>query len=285
MKMIRAIALSMGLLTLVLWSPPRGSAASEPLLDPRAHPPEAESIYLAQQEDASEETVEQQQQKENNEWDDEEAGFEDEIGELTIADPLYYLNKGIWYFNDAAYIYVGIPAAKGYNFIVPETARRGVTNFFSNWYTPVRLVSCLLQAKWEEAGTETGRFLINTTFGFLGFADLAKEEEWAGWQVADEDIGQVFGTWGIGHGFYLVLPLLGPSSARDGVGMAGNYFLDPLTYLDIKFWERAAISGYRGFAQYAPIAEEYEKFKEVTLDPYTAMRNAYIQLRAREVRE
>ena len=75
---------------------------------------------------------------------------------MTIADPLYYVNKGIWHFNDFVFLYIGEPAARGYNKILPETIRGGVTNFFSNWYTPVRLVSCLLQAKWEEAGTESG---------------------------------------------------------------------------------------------------------------------------------
>ncbi len=275
MKTARILFLSIGLVMTVLWTS-AWSASSEPQISMTLNDAEAESIYLAQQMEILKDSKESE--SDDDPWDDEEE-------DLSIADPLYYLNKGIWYFNDFSYVYIIIPAAKGYNYVLPETMRGGVTNFFSNWYTPVRLVSCLLQAKWEEAGTETGRFLINTTFGILGFADLAKEEEWTGWQVADEDIGQVFGAWGIGHGFYLVLPLLGPSSARDGVGLVGNYFLDPLTHLDIKFWERAVISGYRGFARFAPYAEEYEKFKEMTLDPYTGMRDAYLQLRARKVSE
>ena len=245
-----------------------------------------DSILLAQRTGVVEDAVERKKTKEEDLWEDEEKLFDEEEEEsLRIADPLYYVNKGIWHFNDVVYVYVAEPAARGYNRVLPETMRRGVTNFFSNWYTPVRLVSCLLQAKWTEAGTESGRFLINTTFGVLGFADLAREEEWAGWEVADEDIGQVFGTWGIGHGIYLVLPILGPSSARDGIGRVGERFLDPLNYLEIKPWEGAAISAYRGFAQYAPYEGEYIKFKEMALDPYTAMRNAYLQLRDRKVRE
>jgi len=239
-------------------------------------------IYLAQQKGVVTDAAERKQTKDL--WEDEEALFDDEE-ELTIADPLYYYNKGIWHFNDFVYLNIGEPAARAYNKILPATIRGGVTNFFSNWYTPVRLVSCLLQAKWQEAGTEGGRFLINTSFGILGFADLAKEDDWAGWQVADEDMGQVFGAWGIGHGFYFMLPLLGPSSARDGVGRIANGFMDPLYYLDIKLWEYLAIVSYREFAEYAPYAGEYKKFKDMSLDPYTAMRNAYLQFRDRQVRE
>lgn len=284
MRVLRILAVAMGLLANGLLSPV-WSAPTRPLPDFLIPSSENEVIYLAQQKGVIQDAVERKQKQEDDLWEDEEALFEDEEEELTIADPLYYVNKGIWHFNDFAFLYIGEPAARGYNKILPETIRGGVTNFFSNWYTPVRLVSCLLQAKWKEAGTEGGRFLINTTFGLLGFADLAKEETWTGWEVADEDIGQVFGAWGIGHGFYLVLPLAGPSSVRDGIGRLGNGFLDPLTYLDIKLWEYAAIWSYREFANYAPNAGEYKKFRDMSLDPYTAMRNAYIQYRARQVRE
>jgi phospholipid-binding lipoprotein MlaA len=284
MKVLRILAVAIGLLAHGLLSPV-WSAPTRPLPDFVLPSSETEVIYLAQQKGVIQDAVERKQKEEDDLWEDEEALFEDDEEALTIADPLYYVNKGIWHFNDVVFLYIGEPAARGYNKLLPETIRGGVTNFFSNWYTPVRLVSCLLQAKWQEAGTEGGRFLINTTFGILGFADLAKEETWTGWEVADEDVGQVFGAWGIGHGFYLVLPLAGPSSARDGIGRIGNSFLDPLTYLDIKMWEYAAIWSYREFANYAPNAGEYKKFRDMSLDPYTAMRNAYIQYRARQVRE
>jgi len=284
MKLFRIIVMAISLMAAGLWSP-AWSAPTQPLPKIPINPIDNDMIYLAQQKSVVDDAVDKDKKAQEDLWEDEDVLSEDDEEELTIADPLYYFNKGIWHFNDVAYLYVGEPAARGYNKILPETIRGGVTNFFSNWYTPVRLVSCLLQAKWTEAGTEGGRFLINTTFGILGFADLAKEDEWTGWKVADEDIGQVLGAWGIGHGFYLVLPLIGPSSARDGVGRIGNTFLDPLTYIDIKWYERLAIVGYREFANYAPNAGEYKKFKEMSLDPYTAMRNAYIQYRARKVAE
>ncbi len=265
-------------------SGPSWAASTPPLLQSYAAAPEGEPIYLAQQKSLLKDKAKRRQQEEEDLWEDEEALF-DEEEELTIADPLFYFNKGIWHFNDFLYLYLGEPAARGYNAVVPETARSGIRNFFSNLYTPVRLVSCLLQAKWEEAGTETGRFLINSTFGVLGFADLAKEEEWTGWEIAHEDMGQVFGAWGIGHGFYLVLPIVGPSSARDGVGRIGNSFLDPLTWLDIHFWEYAALWSFREFNAYSFHEGEYTKFREMSLDPYTAMRDAYIQFRARQVAE
>jgi phospholipid-binding lipoprotein MlaA len=267
-----------------LWAP-AWSAPVAPFPEYKITPPNGTVIYVAQQKGLIEDEAETKPQKEDDLWEDDDTLFEDDEEELTIADPLYYYNKGIWHFNDFVYLNIGIPAARGYNRFVPEPIRTGVTNFFSNWYTPVRLVSCLLQAKWKEAGTETGRFVINTSFGILGFADLAKEDNWTGWQVADEDMGQVFGAWGIGQGFYFMLPLLGPSTARDGAGRVANGFLDPFYYLDIKLWEYMGIVSYREFAQYAPYADEYKKFKEMSLDPYTAMRNAYLQFRARQVRE
>jgi len=267
-----------------LWAP-AWSAPVAPFPEYKITPPNGTVIYVAQQKGLIEDEAETKPQKKDDLWEDDDALFEDDEEELTIADPLYYYNKGIWHFNDFVYLNIGIPAARGYNRFVPEPIRTGVTNFFSNWYTPVRLVSCLLQAKWKEAGTETGRFVINTSFGILGFADLAKEDNWTGWQVADEDMGQVFGAWGIGQGFYFMLPLLGPSTARDGAGRVANGFLDPFYYLDIKLWEYMGIVSYREFAQYAPYADEYKKFKEMSLDPYTAMRNAYLQFRARQVRE
>ena len=283
MQRIRIIILTLGLIAVAgapAWS---GSPLIQQgiLLDG----PVETSIYLAQQQGVVTDAAAKEQGAEDDLWADEDALFEDEEPELTIADPLYYFNKGIWYFNDFAYLYIGEPAARGYNWLLPETMRGGVVNFFRNWTMPARFVSCMLQAKWEQAGTEVGRFMINSTFGILGFADMAKEEEWTGWPMANEDIGQAFGAWGMGHGFYLVLPLLGPSSGRDGLGLVGDTLLDPLTWVDIHTWERMAISGYRGFAYYAPYEGEYTKFRDMSLDPYTAMRNAYIQLRARKVAE
>ena len=265
---------------------PAWGAPIAPLPAYKIAPPNDTVIYVAQQKGLIKDAAKKKTQNEDDLWEDEDALFEDDEEEdLTIADPLYYYNKGVWHFNDFVYLNIGIPAARGYNRFVPQPVRTGITNFFSNWYTPVRLVSCLLQAKWKEAGTETGRFLINTSFGILGFADLAKEDDWTGWQVADEDMGQVFGAWGIGQGFYLMLPLMGPSTARDTVGRVANGFLDPFYYLDIKYWEYLGIVSFREFAQYAPYADEYKKFKEMSLDPYTAMRNAYLQFRARQVSE
>jgi phospholipid-binding lipoprotein MlaA len=284
MKLLRVIVLTIGVMTAGLWTP-AWSAPTQPLPKFLINPLDSDMIYLAQQKSLVKDALEKDKKAQEDLWEDEDAFSEEDAEELTIADPLYYFNKGIWHFNDFVYLRLGEPAARGYNYVIPETVRGGIRNFFSNLYTPVRLVSCLLQAKWEQAGTETGRLLINSTFGILGFADMAKEEEWTGWEVAEEDMGQAFGAWGIGHGFYLVLPLVGPSSARDGVGRLANSYLDPIDWLDIKFWEYAAIWGYREFNNYSFYEGEYTKFREMSLDPYTAMRNAYIQFRARQVAE
>ena len=131
-----------------------------------------------------------------------------------IADPLKGFNKAVFKFNDFAYVKVMRPISRGYENMMPDPAEKGLKNFFTNLKYPVRLTGSLLQFKFKRAGQETGKFLLNTTIGLGGFMNPAKDVE--GLNPPKEDIGQALGRWGIGHGFYLVLPLLGPTSLLSG---------------------------------------------------------------------
>jgi phospholipid-binding lipoprotein MlaA len=198
-----------------------------------------------------------------------------------VADPIEPVNRGMFYVNDKLYRWVLKPVAKGYTFVVPEGARVAVRNFFFNLATPIRAVNALLQGKVAATGTELARFALNSTVGFAGFFDAAK-----GWNLdrKDEDTGQTLGVWGIGNGFYLVLPLLGPSTARDTVGIVGDAFLDPTAYL---LRPRDAIYAriIRSENDLSFRLNEYEELTGAAVDPYVAVRDAYIQYRAKRVEE
>jgi len=164
---------------------------------------------------------------------------------------------------------------------VPEGVRIGVRNFFFNLGTPIRAVNTLLQGKIKGTGTELARFGINSTIGIAGLFDAAKEFHLT---RKDEDTGQTLGVYGLGNGFYLVLPLIGPSSARDTVGLAGDTFLDPTTYLLSWGWAL----GFRVARSETDLTfriNECEELTDAAIDPYAAVKDAYLQYRAKKVRE
>jgi phospholipid-binding lipoprotein MlaA len=200
----------------------------------------------------------------------------------SIADPLEPFNRAMFWFNDVLYQVID-PVATAYRLIFPEEVRTLFGNFFYNLTMPVRFVSNVLQGDLSDAGLEVGRFVINSTVGFLGFADAASMMEIP--KPSDEDLGQTFGAWGIDHGFYLVLPFMGPNSLRDGLGMAGGYFLDPLTYYPDEWELRWGFKGFRVFHEASNILPNYFDLKDSALDPYVAVRDFYSQMRKKAVEE
>ncbi len=215
-----------------------------------------------------------------DEWEDEE-GVADEI-----PDPLIAWNYKWFLFNDKFYTYLWEPLAEGYGYVVPEVARKGVRNFFSNLTTPVRLVNCMLQGKWDDAGNETARFLINTTAGVLGFGDPAFEDYGP---PKDEDFGQTLGYWGLNDGFFLTWPFLGPSSLRDTIGFVADGFLNPISWIDGNPSKttptKIAIRAYEKFNETSFQIGEYDRLKGMALDPYVAIRNIYFQNRQKKIAE
>jgi phospholipid-binding lipoprotein MlaA len=208
--------------------------------------------------------------------------FGEEAPPPSLSDPLEPVNRALFVFNDKAYHWVEKPVARGYRAVVPEGARVAVGHFFSNLTMPIRLANNLLQGKIRNCGTELLRFAINTTAGIGGFFDPAKND----FHLAprDEDLGQTFGRYGLGHGFYIVLPLLGPSSLRDAAGLAGDAFLDPVNYAgDIEVV--AGVKAFKAENELSLHIGDYEDLTKSAIDPYAAVRDAYSQYRAKQVRE
>jgi len=209
----------------------------------------------------------------------EEEGEEETV---KISDPLRPWNNAMYHFNDKFYFWILKPVARGYSKAVPEDMRLAVSNFFSNLAMPIRFISNLLQLKIKNAGNELLRFVYNTTAGVGGLADAAKLD--FGIKQHDEDLGQTLGSYGIGHGFYLVWPFLGPSSLRDTIGRVGDVFLDPVSY--VTPWEAAVgIKGYDKVNETTFHIGDYEDLKKSAIDPYVSLRDAYVQYRKKKVEE
>jgi len=207
---------------------------------------------------------------------------EAEAGVVHVADPIEPFNRAMYHFNDKFYFWILKPVAQGYKFLVPTPLRTGVKNFFYNLITPVRMVNCILQGKFYSAGTEFTRFVINSTVGMLGFVDPAQNYPML--KAKEEDLGQTFGNYGIGNGCYIVWPFLGPSTLRDTVGMTGDLFLNPVNY--VRPAEAAlGITAYEKVNTTSFYIGDYEAIKEASLDPYSAIRDAYIQNRKKKTKE
>lgn len=251
------------------YGPPAGERPDGAVSTKSAHP----GFLLA-----ARETVEQEPPDEDMSfWEDEE---EEEM--LKVADPLYHFNKAMYHFNDKLYFWVVKPAARGYNRITPGFVRRGVRNFFFNIRFPIRFVNCVLQGKGNDVGMEFGRFLVNTTVGVLGFRNAAKD--YPELNPPEEDTGQTLGRWGVGNGFYIVWPFLGPSTLRDSVGLVGDYFLNPVTYVEPRELS-FGLKVYEAFNDISFKIGDYESLTEGAIDPYLSIRDAYIQHRHKVVQE
>ncbi len=199
-----------------------------------------------------------------------------------IPDPLEPLNRVFFEFNDKLYFYALRPVASGYKAVVPEPVRVGVNEFFHNLAFPIRFANCLLQGKVEGAGMEFARFIINTTMGLGGVVDVASGE---GFRKYEEDLGQTFGVWGAGPGFYLCWPFLGPSSLRDTIGMVGDGYLDPVNYTLDDTIEILSLRAYYVINHTSLILGDYESLKEAALDPYVSLKDAYYQNRKAKIKE
>jgi phospholipid-binding lipoprotein MlaA len=190
-------------------------------------------------------------------------------------DPLEPMNRAIYSFNDSVDNALFKPVAEGYRAVLPQFARTGVSNFFSNINDVLVALNNLLQGKVLNAVSDVGRVVINSTIGIAGFLDVATH---FGLEKHNEDFGQTLGRWGVGDGPYLVLPFLGPSNLRDAVSRAVDFRTDPLTYvrsmrLRNSFW------GTRALNDRANLLDASKILETAALDPYEFTRDAYIQRR------
>lgn len=195
-------------------------------------------------------------------------------------DPLEVINRPIYSFNITADKYVLRPVAKGYVKVVPSPVRTGVSNFIDNFFYPRVIINDLLQGKFLQATQDTGRLLLNSTFGLAGFLDPATI---VGWKKNDEDLGQTFGRWGVGDGWYLMLPFYGPSSNRDLLGRVGDNWTDPMTYMEnAEFRHSVMAAGVKAIDARVGLLD-FDSILDQQLDPYVFMRTFYLQQRLNEV--
>ncbi len=197
-------------------------------------------------------------------------------------DPLSGYNRLMTQINDKFYFWLLKPVSQGYRFVVPAGGRLAVGRFFNNLLMPGRFVNNLLQLKVKRAGTELARFGINTTVGVLGFGDPAANR--FGLQAYPEDFGQTLGHYGVGGGFHIVLPLLGPSNLRDTLGLIPDYYLDPVSYIDDSNAE-LGVRAYRQVNRTSLHIGEYESLKKDAIDLYTFLRDGYEQRRIKQIEE
>lgn len=198
----------------------------------------------------------------------------------TNKDPLEGINRGIYKFNDVADRAVIKPVATAYKTITPSPIRKGFNNFFNNLGSITTVLNDLLQFKFANAFTDAGRFVINTTFGLAGFIDVASMDNIPNHK---EDFGQTLGYWGVGNGAYLVLPILGPSTLRDATGFAiDRVTTDPITYThnigEVRLHNQLRTA--QLIDARAQLLDAGDLVDNASLDPYSFLRDAYLQSRA-----
>ena len=217
--------------------------------------------------------------------DEDEFDLEDEFEASTIEppiDPLSGYNRVMTQVNDRIYFWLLKPVSQGYRAVLPEDLRLAVGHFFHNLMMPVNVVNNLLQLKPKRAGTELARFVLNTTTGVLGLGDPATDV--FGLQAYREDFGQTLGHYGVGSGFHIVLPLLGPSNLRDTLGLIPDYYLDPISYID-RTEKRLAVRGFKLVNHTSLHIGEYENLKKDAVDLYPFLRDVYEQRRVKQIEE
>lgn len=223
--------------------------------------------------------------------------IDEEEQTVESIDPFEDFNRAVFGFNEALDAVIFLPLAKIYRAIFPKPIRDTFRNFMRNLNAPFILANDILQGEGERAGMTLSRFLVNTTLGVGGLFDVA-----AGMGVPyhEEDFGQTLGVWGMEEGAYIVLPILGPSTVRDGLGKVGDAFINPLNYLStagddaekIIFGHRHNIADFLFGARLLEVVDARERLIEpiellkkdpLALDYYTLIRSVFLQRRNKEI--
>ena len=190
-------------------------------------------------------------------------------------DPWEGMNRGVYKFNETFDEWLAKPVARTYVKVLHEEIRVRIANFFANLADPLIGVNNFLQGKFTDGVNDWARFAFNSTFGLLGIHDVASE--W-GYEKHNEDFGQTFGRWGAGPGPYLILPLLGSSTVRDGAGTGLDIYLDPMGEIrPINL--RNSLIVVRATNLRADLLEASRILEEAALDKYVFQRDAYLQRR------
>jgi len=243
--------------------------------------------YLVAQQNQEKSNDKDADTDEDDDYDDEDDEYADEV--VQINDPLKQFNQEMYKFNDGMYVVFFKPAAQVYKKILPEEIRTAVKNFFYNLRFPIRFVNCLLQAKGIKASEEFASFFLNTIVGLGGIGNVASH--YPNLNPSPEDLGQTLAVWGVGNGFYIMYPILGPYTLRDSAQFIDSWFLDPVSWMRYQrfggySWKtRIAITAYDKFNNLSFQIEDIDALKKATLDPYVAIRDAYVQHRNKLISE
>lgn len=210
---------------------------------------------------------------------DDEA-YAENNGGSDAYDPLEPVNRVFFSFNDTVYVWFLNPVATGYSKVVPGDIRGIIGNFFYNLGEPVRSINCLLQGRFRESGLAVSRFLINSTCGVFGLGDPAATDFHI--EPVYATLGETLSVWGLGDGFYLVIPLIGPSTLRDFAGTA----VDSMAMSSYYPWNDDSVTMATAFGTDTINRTSlhlglYEDIKKLSFDPYIAFRNGYFQMRSK----
>jgi phospholipid-binding lipoprotein MlaA len=201
-----------------------------------------------------------------------------------INDPLEPMNRAVFAFNRVADDYAIKPAAQAYRAVVPKFGRDRVHNVLTNLNSPLTFANDLLQGEADRAVQTLFRALLNTSFGLLGYADVAAE---AGIPAHEEDFGQTLAVWGVGEGPFLMLPIFGPSNPRDSVGLVAEFFADPfdIAMANVgKEWVSYTRFGFTGLDKREGLLDTLDEIQRTSLDYYASLRSLYRQHRASEIK-
>jgi phospholipid-binding lipoprotein MlaA len=202
-----------------------------------------------------------------------------------VNDPIEPVNRFIFGFNEIFLEYLLRPISSIYKNNLPQPVQKAVNNVLANLSAPVVFVNEILQGRPGFAAETVGRFVVNSTVGLGGIRDVAED---LGWSRQSEDFGQTLGVWGVGEGFYLVLPIFGPSSPRDAVGklVVDSYFDAFNIWANNTNREYLLYSrlGVEGVDLYAGFMDELDEIKKTSIDYYAAVRSMYRQRREAQIR-
>ena len=197
-----------------------------------------------------------------------------------VPDPLEPANRAFFGFNRKLDDWFWSPVTRAYQFVTPEPARRGIRRALRNLNTPIFFVNNLLQLRLRDAGETLGAFALNSTLGIFGLLEPSKE---AGWEAHPADFGQTLDLVGVGSGPYVVVPILGPTTVRDGFGSAVDRFFQPLNYVIPIVPIQLLWGGGAGLSLREESSDKLDALEKSSVDFYSVMRSAFLQSREKEI--
>lgn len=198
-------------------------------------------------------------------------------------DPYESFNRGVYTFNDTIDGAILKPIAKGYNYVTPDVAKKGINNFYNNITDFITAVNSFLQLDIEQAMEDTGRVVVNTTIGMLGFIDVASTNVNNYTDRNKQDFGTTLARYGWRDSAYLVLPLFGPSTFRDGTGVAvDGLFINPIGYIDNVALRNGLYAGWIINTR-AQLLDATNLMDDAAIDPYAFQRDSWLQMRDNQI--